>query len=190
MNHTNVAMPIQPSTMPAIASPSPVCLPPEAMIWFRAVWPNTRARTEPSHHSQTDKWVAIAAVAAVSFVYFAHSHAASAAKVAACLTHAGATVKHSTFLEDSLTAAGDGQQVPSGYVSLLRKAEKDFYNVDLSGDTGLLTVVRKGYTAAQLERYFQLSGQPISVQGSGQIVMLWYGEPSVGSTSRLDGCLP
>src|SRR5207244_9146483 len=31
-NHTNVAMPIQPSTMPAIASPSPVCLPPEALI--------------------------------------------------------------------------------------------------------------------------------------------------------------
>src|SRR6266566_4307589 len=70
------------------------------------------------------KWVAIAAVAAVIFVYFAHSHAASAAKVAACLTHAGATVKHSTFLEDSLSAAGDGQQVPSGYVSLVRKAEK------------------------------------------------------------------
>src|SRR2546427_10344361 len=39
-------------------------------------------------------------------VYFAHSHAASAAKVAACLTHAGATVKHSAFLEDSLAAAG------------------------------------------------------------------------------------
>jgi len=137
------------------------------------------------------KWVAIAAVAAVIFVYLAHSHAASAAKVAACLTHAGATVKHSTFLEDSLTAAGDGQQVPSGYVSLVRKAEKDlFYDVDLSGDTGLLTVVRKGYTAAQLERYFPLSGQPISAQGSGQIVMLWYGEPSVGSRSTLDGCLP
>ena len=31
-NHTNVAIPIQPSTMPAIASPSPVCLPPEALI--------------------------------------------------------------------------------------------------------------------------------------------------------------
>ena len=136
------------------------------------------------------KWVAIAAVAAVIFVYLAHSHPASAAKVAACLTHAGATVKHSTFLEDSLSAAGDGQQVPSGYVSLVRKEEKNLYDVDLSGDTGLLTVVRKGYTAAQLERYFQVSGQPISAQGSGQIVMLWYGEPSAGSRSTLDGCLP
>ena len=136
------------------------------------------------------KWVAIAAVAAVIFVYFAHSHAASAAKVAACLTHAGATVKHSTFLEDSPAAAGDGQHLPSGFVSLVRKADKNLYDVDLSADTGLLTVVRKGYTAAQLERYYQVSGQAISAQGSGQIVMLWYGEPSVGSRSTLEGCLP
>ena len=99
-------------------------------------------------------------------------------------------MKHSTFLEDSLSAASDGQQVPSGYVSLVRKAERNLYDVDLSGDTGLLTVIRKGYTAAQLERYFQVSGQPISAQGSGQIVMLWYGEPSAGSRSTLDGCLP
>jgi len=136
------------------------------------------------------KWIAIAAVAALIFVYFAHSHPASAAKVAACLTRASATVKHSTFLEDSLSATADGQQVPSGYVSLFQKADKNLYDVDLSGDTGLLMVDRKGYTAAQLDRYFQVSGQPISAQGSGQIVMLWYGDPSVGSRSILDRCLP
>ena len=49
----SVPMPIQPSTIPAIAIPLPPWAPFELLIWDLLTYPKTSARIEPIHQIQT-----------------------------------------------------------------------------------------------------------------------------------------
>ena len=135
------------------------------------------------------RFLVFAAVAAAVLFYVVHGHDASAAKVASCLQKAGAAVSQTRFLENTFGVTADGQQLPSGSMSALRRADKGNYDVELSGDTGLLMVIGGGYTQEQVQQSLEGSGGAITAQGSGRIVMYWTGEPSASARSTLDHCL-
>ena len=131
----------------------------------------------------------VVVIAALALVFYLHGGDASAAKVARCLEHAGASVTRSRFLEDQFSVTGDGQTPPAGLRKQLKEADNGMYDVNLAGDTGLLMVVGRGYSAAQVEQSANTPGGPGTAQGRGKIVMLWTGQPRASSRSTLDRCL-
>jgi hypothetical protein len=133
------------------------------------------------------KLLVLVVVAVALFVYMIHHQKVSAAKVASCLEHSGATVKRGTLVEDLFSAAADGEQVP--FQGGLRKADEGTYDVQVSGDSGYLVVVRRGYSARDVEDAAERAGNPLVTQGSGRIVLLWTWQPSAGSRATVEHCL-
>jgi hypothetical protein len=128
------------------------------------------------------KVLAIALAAAVIF-FVVHSRGANAAKVTSCLSHAGAMVRQSTFLEDHLSTAS-GRAENSQLEKKLRDADKNLWEVKLTDDQGLLMHLDHGYSAKDVRE--RVGG---TVQGSGRIVMLWYSAPTDASRQAVERCL-
>ena len=123
------------------------------------------------------------ALAAASIFFVVHSRGANAAKVTSCLSHAGALVRHSTFLQDHLsTQAGRAENSKLG--DKLRDADRNLWDVKLTGDRGLLLRLDHGYTAKDVQ-----DRTPMTVQGKGNVVMLWNGTPSEASRRAVERCL-
>ena len=93
------------------------------------------------------KLIAVA-LAAVALFFVFHSRDAKAAKVTSCLTHAGALVRQSTFLEDHLSTA-QGRAENSKLAKKLKDADKNLWDVKLTDDHGLLMRLGRGYTAKE-----------------------------------------
>jgi hypothetical protein len=120
-----------------------------------------------------------------AFLFF-HGRGASAGKVAKCLQKAGATVTETRFLEDSFFG---GQDIPPEISKRLRKVEKGNYDVQLGYDSGILTVIKNGSSAEQVERTLAAAGGAGIAQGHGRVVMYWYRVPSDSSAAALERCL-
>ena len=131
--------------------------------------------------------VIIIGVVLVAFAAYLHGRGASAAGVAGCLTKAGASVQRSTFLEDTLGAPADGEQIPPGLTNELRDADKHLYDVTIAGDSGVLMVTKQG--AAKFASAINAGGGVGTAQGRGSVLMIWDGVPSSTSTAALDRCL-
>ena len=128
------------------------------------------------------KLIAVA-LAAVALFFVFHSRDAKAAKVTSCLTHAGALVRQSTFLEDHLSTA-QGRAENSKLAKKLKDADKNLWDVKLTDDHGLLMRLGRGYTAKDVQ-----GRTPMRVQGKGNLVMLWDRAPSEASRRAIERCL-
>ena len=132
--------------------------------------------------------VIIIGVILVAFAVYLHGRGTSAAAgVAHCLTKAGASVQRSTFLEDTLGAPTDGEQIPPGIRDELRNADKHLYDVTIAGDSGLLFPTKQG--AAKFASAINAGGAGGTAQGRGSVLMIWNGVPSSSSTAAVDRCL-
>jgi hypothetical protein len=128
------------------------------------------------------KLIAVA-LAAVALFFAFHSRDAKAAKVTSCLRHAGAVVRQSTFLEDHLSTP-EGRAENSKLAKKLQNADKNLWDVELTDDHGMLMRLDRGYTAKDVQ-----DRTPMTVQGKGNLVMLWYGAPSEASRRAIERCL-
>jgi hypothetical protein len=132
------------------------------------------------------KLAALVVVALAAFFVLHGRGRATAAGVADCLKNAGATVTETRFLEDAFFG---GQDVPPELQSRLQKVQGGNYDVELADDEGLLMVVEKGTQLEQVQQALSLAGGLGIAQGSGRVVMWWYGQPSTSSQATLTRCL-
>jgi hypothetical protein len=143
-------------------------------------------RATASKGRQMGKYIVLAvALVAVAF-FLLHDRGASAGKAAKCLEQAGASVDETRFLEEGLYG---GQQLPPKLAERIRKAEKGNYDVRLESDTGLLMVVSKGTSVEEVQSTLARAGGSGLAQGSGRVILYWFGSPSQSSMSIAERCL-